>query len=192
MTGLYIGLIGGVICGLVMVLGAMVLLYKSMITLSQASPQDALTIEFKKMIKITTQYPALGLFLIGLIFTFGTIHYAQRAPLTISGMIISGADPSSITVKIFAGPWRTEALTSGEITDIIYPNVDLLRVEIVSPGYDPPMITKTIASKDIKWGRVSLGEINFGTRKVEKPSVDPSKIVLPNDPLPSLSEAGKF
>ena len=38
----------GALCGLLMVIGGMVLLYKGVITLNQASKQEAASLEFKK------------------------------------------------------------------------------------------------------------------------------------------------
>src|SRR5205809_6057410 len=58
-----------VVCGLLMVVGGMVLLYKGTITLKDSNPDEAIRIEFKHMINVTTRYPALALFVIGLVFT---------------------------------------------------------------------------------------------------------------------------
>ena len=50
----------GAFCGCCMVVGGLILLYKGIITLSHASPEEALKIEYRKMVRITTHYPALA------------------------------------------------------------------------------------------------------------------------------------
>ena len=51
----------GAICGPIMVVGSMILLYTGAISLKAASnSDDALKIEFIKELKLTTRYPELG------------------------------------------------------------------------------------------------------------------------------------
>ena len=57
------------VCGLLMVVGGLGLFYKGAITLQVASQNQAVKIEFFKQFKLTTQYPALAFFVIGLAFT---------------------------------------------------------------------------------------------------------------------------
>ena len=63
-------LLTGPICGILMVLGGIILLYKGAISLNVASEEGAFTVEFKNELRITTQYPALGIFVIGLLLRF--------------------------------------------------------------------------------------------------------------------------
>jgi hypothetical protein len=58
----------GALCALTMVIFSFVLLYRGTITLQQASPQDAIKVEFQKVINVQTRYPALGLFVVGISF----------------------------------------------------------------------------------------------------------------------------
>src|SRR5438067_13722224 len=79
-----------VVCGLLMVVGGMVLLYKGTITLQDSNPDEAIRVGFKHMINVTTRYPALGLFVISLVFTVVALYFAQSEGLTfrIVAMII--------------------------------------------------------------------------------------------------------
>jgi hypothetical protein len=70
-----------VVCGLLMVVGGMVLLYKGTITLKDSNPDEAIQVEFKHMINVTTRYPALALFVIGLVFTVVALYFAQSEGL---------------------------------------------------------------------------------------------------------------
>ncbi len=63
----YIVLIG-MVCGPFTVLGGLVLPYKGVVRLSEASCEEALSIEHKKIVKIKVHYPALALFAIGVAF----------------------------------------------------------------------------------------------------------------------------
>ena len=60
-------ILGGTICGIVMVIGGIVLIYKGALKLEVASKDPALTLElFQKHFRLTTNVPALGIFVIGL------------------------------------------------------------------------------------------------------------------------------
>src|SRR5438128_11847637 len=91
-----------VVCGLLMVVGGMVLLYKGTITLKDSNPDEAIKIEFKRMINVTTRYPALALFIIGLAFTVVALYFVQHEAIpafTIDG-ILQAAQPANATVYI--------------------------------------------------------------------------------------------
>ena len=193
----YIVISGG-ICGLFMVIGGMVLLYKGNVTLSQTAKDEAVSLEFKKMVKITTHYPALGLFVIGLAFIIVSAAISKPKereviPLAIKGHV-NAADPSSVTIFVSSIQGGLRPLTGGEIDDTIrvYPDLKTLRVEITAPGYDPPTKTTTIQSSDIKKGSASLGEITFENRKAEKPQINQENIKPVTENLPPLSAGGKF
>ncbi len=189
----WIVIIGG-ICGLFMVIGGMILLYKGNITLNKTSKDEAVTLEFRKMIKITTHYPALGLFVIGLAFIIVSAVFAK--PKEVTSLAIKGHvnvdDPSSVTFFVYTGHGGLPRLTDREIDEIVYPHLKILKVDITAPGYSPPTITKTIGSSDIKKGIASLGEITFTNKKAEKPQTNPDNIKPVKEELPPLSAGGKF
>lgn len=185
--------LGGV-CGLVMVVGGILLFYKGAISLKEASSQGAVDLEFKKMFRITTHYPALGFFIIGLLFIVTAAMFSKPArvsPLRIEGKL-NVLDPSSVTIRVSAGNWMLEPSTDGTIKGTIYPDMDILKVEITAPGYIPPSIKKTLRRDDIKAGTALLGEIAFQEKRLDKPPVDPGKIVAAPPSLPHPSAPGKF
>ena|SRR5271165_2981759 len=62
-----LAIIGGC-CALLMVLGSFFLFYKGILTFQQASPEEAIKVEFQKALSVQTRYPAIALFLLGVIF----------------------------------------------------------------------------------------------------------------------------
>ena len=191
----YLIIIGG-ICGLFMVVGSMLLLYKGIITLSNTSQNEALSVDFNKMIKITTHYPALGLFVVGLFFLVISLQFSKPKeviPLAIKGHV-TVADPSSVTIFVYAGQGGLRPLTDGAINDIInvHPDLRVLRVDVTAPGYDPPIKTTIIENSAIKKGLASLGEITFENRKGGQPEINPDNIKPTHDILPPLAAGGRF
>jgi len=137
------------LCGLVMVVGGIVLLYRGTITLDKADQGQAVTLEFKKLIRVQTSYPALGLFVIGLAFVIVSIHYAGGVPVRIGGRIIAStlADMNQVTIAVAAGPWPVRAGTDGQIDEVVYPNLQRLHVDVVMPGHTPrPWIARLACS----------------------------------------------
>jgi hypothetical protein len=186
-------MIGGA-CGLLMVVGGMILLYKGAITLNQASPEAAVALEFKKTLKITTHYPALGLFIIGLAFIVTSVWYSKPEVYSVKlvGQVLD-LDPEDVpALKVYGGPWeRRLRFTDGTIKEIINPNLEVMTVEILAPGYDP--IRVPIEKKDLWLGTASLGKLRFKSRKVaDRPPENPDNIETPDEPLPALDAPAGF
>jgi hypothetical protein len=79
MTTYDFAILGGTVCGIVMVVGGILLLYKGSIKLEVASKDPALSVEvFEKQFRLTTHAPALGLFAIGLLFVGLAIYFARE------------------------------------------------------------------------------------------------------------------
>ena len=55
MTTFDLSILSGSVCGLLMVVGGLVLLYRGAVTLNEASKEAALSVEFQKTLKITTR-----------------------------------------------------------------------------------------------------------------------------------------
>ena len=99
-------LLSGPLCGIIMVLGGILLLYKGAITLSGAA-EDALSVEFRKELRITTQYPALGIFVIGLLFVAIPAilgRPSETQPFTIQAKTVDVDEPVSLI--LIAGGWN--------------------------------------------------------------------------------------
>ena len=179
------------LCGVFMIVGSMVLLYRGVISLNRVSKQSAVDVEFKNLIKVTTHYPSLGLFVIGLIFIIGAMWMAKsnQTPLRITGSI-RAADVSSVTIRVTSAPQSISASTDGRVEGAITPIVFPLRFEITAVGYDPPTQTRLIPAQDVKFGTVSLGNIEF--RNLVTLGVKRGVIQPVSGPLPDLSQSGAF
>jgi hypothetical protein len=129
-------ILGG-ICGLLMVVGGMVLLYRGNITLSQKSAKEAVSLEFKNMIKITTHYPALGLFIIGLAFIIVSAIFSKPTevkPLEIVGRV-NVDDTSAVTLAVYSRHGGTLNLNGKNIDEVVTPVLDVYKIEITAAGY---------------------------------------------------------
>ena len=188
-------IIGG-LCGLVMIVGSMGLLYKGIIKLNEASAHQALSVEFQKMIKITSHYPALGLFIIGLIFVGGAAYMAQPPAvkrLTLHGRLIkdvNSPDPSEITIQVEAGPWVIRPTTTGEIQDELLPNLDWFTVRFLAPGCESR--ETRVQLQPSKPEIVSIGDVPSLIRTVSKPDVKAENILPTTAALPPPSSPGRF
>lgn len=192
MTTFDIAVILAGICGLFMVIGGMVLLYKGAISLSQVSRDDALSMEFKKMLKITTHYPALGLFVIGLAFIIIAVSFSKSTQnqFKISGRVKGVDDLSAMKILITVPGWTGETYADGQILASITPQVDILEVRLSSPGYREIRIP--VETRKSKLGTISIGDVTFGNKAVEKPLVNQDNIKPVAQALPPLSAPAAF
>ncbi|UCH63908.1 MAG: hypothetical protein JSU77_05570 [Fidelibacterota bacterium] len=71
------------VCGLVMVVGGIALLWRGAISLDTVSNTEALSVEWKKQFRLTTHAPALALFIIGLGFIVVPLWMAKPKALPI-------------------------------------------------------------------------------------------------------------
>lgn len=187
-------IVAAALCGLIMVAGGILLLYKGAINLTQTSRDEAVTLEFKKMLKVTTHYPALGLFVIGLSFIVTALAFSKPPavrPLEIRGKV-TGSEPSAVTVRISAGQWMVQPSSEGSIAQTIYPKMDLLLVEVNAPGHPPQRHIKRLQSRELKSGTAALDEIVFSEPAVPKPNADPRNIAPVDVKLPPLSAQGSY
>jgi hypothetical protein len=189
MMGFQVAILAAALCGFAMVAGGMVLLYKGVISLDKAGPDTALTVEFKKLLKLTTHYPALGLFVIGVVFVAISVVESKDPHLNIAGTV-NGADPSQVQIAVSAGPWPVSASTGGTINDIVTPTLGVLHVLVVAPGFNPP--TQKFDIRPGWLGSLRLGDVTFKNQVVPKPTVDSAKIAPAPDSLAPLASNGRF
>jgi len=165
-------------CGLIMVTGGIFLLYKGAISLSKTSGQEAASLEFKKMFKLTTHYPALGLFIIGVAFMALALSFSKPKSddeLTIKGQVKGEFDPGSLLVFVTVDKEAISRVdTDGRVRVSITPSVDALYLRISCPGYKETI--KKVEIKDSRFGVISIGEIVLANKVVEKPPVNPANL----------------
>lgn len=175
------------VCGFTMVLGGIVLLYKGAIKLSSTPRDKAVELEFQRVFKITTQYPALGIFIIGLAFV--TAALVTSRPRQAEGIVVKGkADAGPLTsVVVQPGPWYVETTLGNGFDGVIHPDVSKLYLELTAPG------SYGRVSLDVHNGVADVGTIRLAQAVSQIPS-DPANI----EPLPAgfqppaLSAQGSF
>ena len=160
-------LLAGALCGIIMILGGILLLYKGAISLWNVSGEDAFTLEYKNELRISTQYPALGIFIIGLMFvTFSlVIGKPEHHRLVIKGIAQDMDQP--VTIRLKASSWVSGRAHNGEVLETFYPNMDILQIEVTAPGYNPLVKPIAIDASDIE---ADLGQFTMDL-SVEKPVV---------------------
>ncbi|MBI4966067.1 MAG: hypothetical protein HY913_22500 [Desulfomonile tiedjei] len=156
-------LILGGICGIIMVLGGIILLYKGAISLKERSQAKAMTLEFRNMFKMTTQYPALGLFLIGLAFIGLALYAGSRDatfPVTIEGKVTGDSPPDIALVVIPHQNW-TEFVNpkNGEFTAKMSPFATPLRIMFSSNERES--CYRTIGVSDLKKGVIRFEALSL-------------------------------
>lgn len=184
-----------------MVIGGIVLLYKGTITLKDANPNEAIKVEFKRMINVTTRYPALAFFIIGFAFTAAALWFGKREVtprLTIQGKLISqdaDFDAGSATYDISLDKLVQghSVGSNGRIYESIEPDVEKLNVDIVVPNHDPGTIHEPLAKHEAKHGTLDIGEVPVGKKIIDyKPNPAHNDIENVTNALPPLKDGGKF
>jgi hypothetical protein len=186
MTTYELILIIGAVCSVIIVLGSMVLLYKGIITLKEKG-EGAVSVEYKNIIKFTSTYPALGLFVIGLIFFATTVFLGRPTevkPIYVEG-VVKVEDPQSVTIKMYFQPSMFIPGSDGNIKGELYPLQKIISAEAVAPGYSKPNVKKDL---DVSQ-KIVLGTFEFGDLIVTKPEVDPRNIIDTTGDLAPLSVA---
>ena len=180
-----LAIIGGTVSGIIMVLGGIVLLYKGAIKLEVASQDPALTVEmFERKLKLTTHAPALGLFVIGLLFVVSAIYFAQTTTVKEIPVVGVTENIEDITVTV-RSEWPVPA-HQGRVQHVIRPNLDVLWVLISAPGYKPDYQPYEDFKEGVNLGKVRLEKV---VEKIEpnKSNIDELPDNVKNIPL----DAGK-
>lgn len=163
------------------------LLQKGIITLQSVAPKDAIRIEYKNLIKVQTQYPAIAFFVLALIclgiavWVIPQFHPIGRMKVTAKLQ----PHPKDIVTAYFVDQnslAQSEIDTDGVISADILPMVGGVRIRIPAPGYDPKEITKVISIDKAKGDVLDFGVLAPPTTKVvNKPTPNPAQI----DPTPA-------
>ena len=185
---------------MLMVIGGIVLLYKGTITLKDANPNEAIKVEFKRMINVTTRYPALAFFIIGFAFTASALWFGKREVtprLTIQGKLISDDsdfDAGSATYDICIDKLVQghSVGSNGRIYELLEPEVARLNLEIVVPNHEPGTIHQPLAKAEAKHGILDFGNVAVGKKVIDyKPNPDHNDIEKLTESVPPLKEGGK-
>jgi hypothetical protein len=170
----------GAACSLLMVGGALYLLNRGIVTLKEASPDDAIKVEFQKVLSIQSRYPAIALFVVGVAFLCISFWFYQANP--IRPMIVTGKlesdDPENATVIFTDALGQTAPTNGGQIRQQIWPKIDQILVEIATPGHEPGKL-KALALVDKDQYELSFGTVKAGKKSVDAPAitVNPANVV---------------
>jgi hypothetical protein len=186
----------GAVCGVIMVLGGIVLLGMGAIKLADAAEKGSMTIEFRRELKITTSYPALGIFLIGWLFVGLAMFMAK--PNQVHSLDIVGKldidDPSRVTVDVLPEISVIKPDRNGEFYASLAGDFRYVRVTIVAAGYNPE--TETVNLLVDKGNKLNpkelskLGKLKFTKVVLTKPATGSVIPVPPN--LASVEKAGGY
>lgn len=177
-------------CAVVMLLGGFVLLYKGTITLKDSNPEEAIKVEFKHLINVTTRYPALGLFVIGLAFGCVAIYAALRDPyheFRISGRV-KADDPTNARVVIsFPVYTISPEDKSGTFHGVVPASrLDNISCRVILPGENSNTWNKEKA--EIRNGTLDLGSLSLAEPQTQEKRQGEIDTNAP--PLPPLDQRG--
>lgn len=163
MTAFELVAIIGAACGVAMVLGGIWLIAKGQLTLAATPHTDALTLEWKKQFRMSTQVPGIAFFVIGLVFVvvpLGFLKPAALVPMEFEGEIKGVEEPVSISVRPTTN-WELPGTSTGKINGMIYPDLSVVLLVINAPGYEP-------FSKSIKISSDGRRLAQFGTLELRR------------------------
>jgi hypothetical protein len=174
----YIGF-GMAFAGFTIIVGSLFLLAKGVITLQavstavkEATPAQggkdpgkeptapaAIAIELGKNIKIQSQYPTLGLFILGIACFFGALYYATQAPpkdsVTLEGHV-TGPDKDKYTITIEGAMGVIRPDIHGNVRKIIPKDVEEVDIKLGKAGGTVDTLVVYPATREN--GKLSFGE----------------------------------
>lgn len=190
--------------GLTIVIGSLFLLYKGILTLQAVStavkqttsteegkdlqkesvPPSALAIELGKDIKIQSQYPALGLFILGISCFFGAMYYATQAPqnsVTVEGRV-NAADKDKYLITIEGAMDVIRPDIHGNVQKLIPKDVEEVDIKVGKPGGVVDTLVVYPANREN--GKLSFGD--YPPSPVPQASLSPG----PEPTVPILGSGG--
>ncbi len=186
--------LAGAFCGIIMVCGGIMLLRVGAIKLSETADKGSFAVEIRKDIKITTSYPALGIFVIGLLFICVSAYMTKPdkdLPLSILGQL-DVAEPSSFKIQV--EPDQLSIVdapdSSGRFEKTLVPRIKQLKVTFTASGYDPNTLVRYI-----KPSRHNIVQIPDGlkfTKVKANPGSGEIKPVAAGDKLAPPTASGSF
>ncbi|HEU0209183.1 MAG TPA: hypothetical protein VIE89_20920 [Candidatus Binatia bacterium] len=128
------------LCGVIMVIGCIILLREGVIKLSEIADKGKSVFEIKNFIKFTTSYPALGMFLIGVVFVALALYFTKPAidmPIRITGHL-DVPDPSGIRIEADSDQVVGHNLDSaGNFDEPMQYGTSNVRLQFFASGYTP-------------------------------------------------------
>ena len=182
--------IAAALSGLIMVVGGIVLIYKGAMVLAATDSGSALTIEWKKNFRLSTQAPGIAFFIVGLIFSSLAIYAAKPntiESIKIEGEIVKIAEP--VTIRARSTTWTLDGGTNGIVKGRIHPHVEDIVLEISAPGYKPETITISIGDLVDRTVRFEAIELE---QKVPAVVSNIENIVKTTEPVAPITQAPSY
>lgn len=181
------------VCGILMVVGSIWLLKTGVIRLTEAAKDGSLTISIADKVKVSTTYPALGLFIIGLAFVGMAIWFSlprPGIPLNIVGKIDID-EPALVTVSVepdISATFKPDS--DGRLDQMLRLDVRRFKVVINAAGYKPQPFTTTLKMEDAKGQKLAFDQhLKFEKLPVQAPSAGKVDPVPDNQKLAPLITA---
>jgi hypothetical protein len=170
-------------CGVLMVTGSIWLLKTGVIRLTEAARDGNLTVSIADKVKISTTYPALGLFIIGLAFVGMALSFSKpdpAIPVNIVGKIDID-NPAAVTVKIEPDLSTTFQPDSyGRLDKEMLIKVSRFNVVINAAGYRQSPFTTTLRMEDAKGYKLALDQVIRFEREAAPTPAPGNVLAVPN------------
>jgi hypothetical protein len=175
--------------GFILMVGALILLYKGKITIDainrsiQKSPQAALAIQIGK-IKVKSQYPTIALFLVAAGCFWLALEYAKGSKIKISG-IVDAPDAANYTVTYNGALGLVYSDNGGNFEEEVPEDVNLFVLEIAKGGAAPERFN-VYPHKVKEWPVKCKLHPAAATSVVQTPETNDSQIAKVPKELPPL------
>ncbi len=180
------------VAGLCMVIGGMLLIWKGAIVLASTDANTALSIEWKKDFKLSTQAPGIAFFILGLSFSCIAIYASDPKPT--DPVYIKGSfDNIDELVTITAVPihWEVTSGSDGIVDGKFTPDTEILTLKFTAPGYEVKTLSRKIENKN---NRTILFERPIQLKKTAITKIEPKteNIVTASSSLAAIDSPPKF
>ncbi|HEY7066314.1 MAG TPA: hypothetical protein VII06_32880 [Chloroflexota bacterium] len=206
MTAFDVAILMGALCGFSMVAGSLVLLARQTITLTHRrdnggrGPGISVNFQGLKDFSLNTDYPAVALFVIGLLFVVCAIWASRPEQIGVQFRAqLDGDDPWDASVYVAIPLTKVETESDGRSIDFtVYHNAEpvILTAMICVPTVGcqdvAGRVTRTLPLAGSDTGRsVDLKLLHLPAAKT-KPEVNPANIETPRASLPPVSASGSY
>lgn len=187
-----IAILSSAIAGFCMVIGGMLLIYKGAIVLAGTDETTALSIEWKKDFRLSTQAPGIAFFIIGLMFSSLAIYASKQdgvAPIFLEGTF-DGVD-ELVTVTVIPSNWAVVSGSNGVLDAKFIPDTERVLLRISAPGYKEELLAQSLSAA--KNRLIKFDKPIKLTRLISTPiPARKENIIEVNSPLPTISSEIKY
>jgi hypothetical protein len=155
----------GALCALLMVVGSLYLFNRGILTLRETNPEEAIKVEFQKILSIQSRNPAIALFVVGVIFLGVSFWFYEANP--VRPVIVKGTVTGDNLEGAFVGfscQFSVLPTSGGEVKQEIVPDMKVLTVELVAPQHKSASIPVDF---DKNKQEISFGVLNEGPPAIQ-------------------------